>query len=398
MATKCNLGILQDIVSSCSSVGVGGNEATAWIFNRNDFAFTYDASTPNLITNITVNDSAVMNLLKGVPKTIDSGHDITIEDGQPTQFTHMISFNNYSFKASNVSNIDNIKDVVVVVESKDKQDDGDGVFRVYGAKYGLDVSSDTHRANTGRGVRALELSSRSGDGEPYSSYTLLKNSYTETKLLLEVLSNTVDTMIIFSESFSDLSAWTVVDTTGGFTLSSGKLTWNGMVAESSTATLTDEITNDTGVWTIALNIEANTTVLSLGYIFTMTWDSGTSNNRLQLYMTYPSVDDGNFYFITKNTSAQFSEVVTSGDVLTSAGTGGSRFKIVCIEATSTVNFYEWVGSTWVLRHTSNSSNFPDMSSGSLQLIFNSNNGGYAGLVKVSGLYVTDEDYSTEIPA
>lgn len=177
MSVDCGLGIVANIVSTCETVGNGGNEVKAWILNRSDVSFTYDSTTKNIIT-AAVNDSGKKAYtLTGVAKTIDSGHDRNVEEGLPDRFSHYIAFSNYSFAAANVVNIDNLRDVVVIVESRDKTDDGDGVFRVYGAKYGLDVSSDTHRANTSKGVRSLELSSRSGDDEPYSAYVFFNTDY-----------------------------------------------------------------------------------------------------------------------------------------------------------------------------------------------------------------------------
>lgn len=182
----CLAGILQNINAGCDTVGVGGNEVKAWILNRSEVSFTY-STEGNVISAASMSSGAVAYTLTAILKAIDSGHDRVIEAGLPDRFTHYIAFSNYSFTSAEALNIDNIHDVVVIVESRDKTDDGDGVFRVYGAKYGLDVTSDTSRANTSKGVRSLELGTRADDTEPFSNYVFFNTDYATTLAAIEAL-------------------------------------------------------------------------------------------------------------------------------------------------------------------------------------------------------------------
>lgn len=183
MATDCAKGILASIVSTCDTVGNGGNEVKAWIMNRSDATVTYDTTDLNKITTL----AGTAYSLTGVLKSIDSGFDRNVNAGLPDRFSHFASFSNYSFDAANGINLDNLQDLIFIVESRDKDDDGDGTFRAYGVKYGLDVLSDTHRANTDKGVRSLELGSRDGDDEPYSYYVVDAGTYATTLTMLDAL-------------------------------------------------------------------------------------------------------------------------------------------------------------------------------------------------------------------
>lgn len=183
----CNSDIAKNIISDCTTQGVGGNEIKAWIGQRNDFSFTYDVTNPSKVTGITATSTKQLWTLTASKKAIDSGHDRVVEAGRADRFTHFIGFSGYEFKAEDVENFDSLSDLIVIVESKDKTDDGDGVFRGYGLKYGLDVLSDSHRANDANGSRPLEFGPTEGDSEPFSNYTILDTDYATTKDLLIAL-------------------------------------------------------------------------------------------------------------------------------------------------------------------------------------------------------------------
>ncbi|HPF94187.1 MAG TPA: hypothetical protein PLV65_09620, partial [Tenuifilaceae bacterium] len=175
------------IVSDCTTKGVAGVEVTAWMFNRKDFTLTYDGTTPNLITNIAAVAAATTYQLTGYKMNMNVGHDVVVRADAPDGYKHFFSFKQYQVAAANILNVDNINDVVVVVEAKNKPSDADGVFLIYGAKYGLFKSADTHRINDNNAERSLELTSLDGQEEPYSRYVLLSTDYATTKALLEGL-------------------------------------------------------------------------------------------------------------------------------------------------------------------------------------------------------------------
>jgi hypothetical protein len=184
----CVPGIVKSIISDCSTSGIGGNEVTAWIGNRTQLDFTYDVTNPSKITTIALNGEIASGErlwnITGVKKLLNSGYDRVQADDRPDKFTHYFNFQGFEFKAADVENMDNLDDVVVIVESKDKTDDGDGVFRAFGVKYGLYPSSDTMRANDINGARNIELTSLSGQEEGQSNYTVLATDYATTKALL----------------------------------------------------------------------------------------------------------------------------------------------------------------------------------------------------------------------
>jgi len=180
----CVKGIAGDIISDCSTSGIGGNEIKAWIGNRTELTFTYDVTNLSKITNIAVTATKQLYTLTGVKKLLNSGFDRVVADDRPDKFTHYFNFQGFEFKAENVENVDSLEDIVVIVESKDKTVDGDGVFRVFGVKNGMYPTSDSMRANDINGARNVEVTSLDGQAEQYSNYTLLSTDYATTLALL----------------------------------------------------------------------------------------------------------------------------------------------------------------------------------------------------------------------
>ena len=180
----CIKGIASAIISDCSTSGIGGNEVKAWIGNRTEMSPVFDVTNPSKITGLTVASTKQLFTITGVKKLLNSGFDRVVAEDRPDKFTHYFNFQGFEFKVENVENLDNLDDVVIFVESKDKTDDGDGVFRGFGVKNGLYPSSDSMRANDINGARNIELASQGGQEEPHSNYTLLATDSATTKALL----------------------------------------------------------------------------------------------------------------------------------------------------------------------------------------------------------------------
>lgn len=183
----CESDIAKDIISNCTTIGIGGNEKKAWIGQRKDFNFTYDPTNPSKITGITANSGKKLYTATVDKKGFNSGFDRVKETGKADRFTHFAALTIYEFDAVSNENIDSLEDVFVIVESRDKTDNGDGIFRAYGIKAGLDVQTDTMRANDANGGRPIELGHSEGDTEPYSQYVVLDTDYATTLTLIEGL-------------------------------------------------------------------------------------------------------------------------------------------------------------------------------------------------------------------
>jgi hypothetical protein len=184
---SCATLITKNITSNCSTQPVGGLEVVAYLYNRGLMSPTYDGTSPNKVTGLTAVGAALLYKLTGIKKNLNAGHDRTVSDDLADTFKHFFSFKGFEFTSSDVLNIDGLNDVVVIVEYKQKNTTGDGVFVGYGLQSGLYITSDTRRANDANATRSLELSSRDQEGEPYSQYNVLITDYATTKSTLEAL-------------------------------------------------------------------------------------------------------------------------------------------------------------------------------------------------------------------
>jgi len=177
---SCLDGVAANIASTCATQPSGGLEVTAYILNREDVAITYDVTNELLITGMVNAATKKAYSITGVKKLLNAGSDIVIADDRANKYSHYFNFQQFEFDSDAVLNVDNIDDVVIIVETRDETTDGDGMFRVYGAKFGLWKSTDTHRANDINGVRNLELTSLPGQEEPWSRYVFFDTDYATT--------------------------------------------------------------------------------------------------------------------------------------------------------------------------------------------------------------------------
>ncbi len=185
--SDCTSGIAKNITSNCTTQPVGGLEAEAYIGNRSEMSITYDDTYGNMITDISMASGTKLYKITGTSKNLSAGHERSISDDLDDTYTHKFNFKGFEFDSESVLNLDNIKDVVVIVNYKNKVDDGDGVLVAYGAKCGLYVSADSRSSNESNGIRSLELSSADQQTEPYSQYNVISESYSATLEMLEAL-------------------------------------------------------------------------------------------------------------------------------------------------------------------------------------------------------------------
>ena len=183
--------IFQAIDSSCN-LPARGIETVAYLFNRKDLTPTPDPTNPVLITDLEIAANKVGYKITGYKDNMNAGHDMVKAADAPNRYTHYFSFHGYEFNSDAVLNIDQLEDLVVVVERKEKFDDADGTFVMYGLQVGLTTSTDTLRMLDANSVRKIELVSTDNATEKQSQYNLVitdlvGGNYAATKALLETL-------------------------------------------------------------------------------------------------------------------------------------------------------------------------------------------------------------------
>lgn len=183
----CESGIVKNITSNCTTHKTGGLEVNAYIINRADFEPTFDSAQKNLINNVSCASGKQAYLLKGVNKNLNAGHDMVKAEGFTNTYNHYFSFKQFEVLAEDIENVDNIDDVVVIVETKNKNETGEGVFIAYGVKGGLHKSSDSLRHNADNGTRSIEMTSEDQESELFSHYVVFDTDYATTKAAVEAL-------------------------------------------------------------------------------------------------------------------------------------------------------------------------------------------------------------------
>jgi hypothetical protein len=148
---------------------------------------TYDGTTPNKVTGLVAVGAALMYKVLGVKKNLNAGHERTISEDLADTFKHKFTFKGFEFDSESVKALDGLSDVCVIVEYKQKNTTGDGIFVGYGLQSGLHITADSRMANDANGTRSFELATKDQEGEPHSQYNILITSYAATKAALEAL-------------------------------------------------------------------------------------------------------------------------------------------------------------------------------------------------------------------
>lgn len=185
---SCITDISKNITSDCSTIGVGGLETKAWIMNRTLInSITYSGTNPTKVTAMTMKSTKRAWVILGTKKQFNAGFEVVNSDELPKKWAHKFNFKSYEFSAAAVENIDALNDVVVICESKDKNSEGDGVFRIYGLEYGLYKENSETKKNDNSGARTIELKSLAGQEEKHSQYTFDAGTYAQTLAALVAL-------------------------------------------------------------------------------------------------------------------------------------------------------------------------------------------------------------------
>ena len=188
MPTNCNFGIAADILKDCSAPPTAGAEMFAYAFNRRDIdSVTYDQSNPRLVTAITLADGAKAYRIENFKKEIDAGFDLVTSETNIDKFNQYVKFEPWGIDSDTVKALDELSDLVVIVERKNKGNDGDWAFQIYGLQTGLYKSSDTMRANTTSGKRIIELTNQAEEESTVSYHVFFDKDYATTKAAVEAL-------------------------------------------------------------------------------------------------------------------------------------------------------------------------------------------------------------------
>lgn len=184
----CEIKLVKNITSSCENQPVGGVEQVIYLFNRTEISVTYDNTNPSLVNDISMGSTADTGFkLTGIKKSLNCGSTLVPAEDAADGYTHTLIFQGFEFDAASVENMDQMGDIVAVVEMKQKANDGDGTFVIYGLGTGLYKSSDVRMANDANGARKIELTTLDGQLERYSQNNYLNNDYATSKAALEAL-------------------------------------------------------------------------------------------------------------------------------------------------------------------------------------------------------------------
>jgi hypothetical protein len=183
-----------DIVADCTTQRSGGVETVAYLGHISDATFTFDATNPSKITTIAIAVGAKLVKLKGVKRSLNSGHELSAEANRAVRYPHSFDFEAYEIDTPSREQLDAMDDgIFVVYERRDVPAtlSGDGQFIAKGVALGLRKTADTLSENESQGARAITLATHEEDlGERYSAYTVLSTDAAGTRAMLEALTVT----------------------------------------------------------------------------------------------------------------------------------------------------------------------------------------------------------------
>ena len=169
-----NYGINTSIVNECTDSTSKGI-VDCWVFNRNGLVLSYNVDNNYLVENISVNTPCFKI------SSLDLSAGYTLIDDRFYFYQHFFSVKITKKTAAYENLISKIGDIAVVTE------DRDGIFRIYGAKFGLFKSEEEHRANEEKGVKRIRFQNREISLEKTPPYVFFNTSYEVSRGILENL-------------------------------------------------------------------------------------------------------------------------------------------------------------------------------------------------------------------
>lgn len=190
--------IADDLIYDCDNKSVGGVEQVIKLINRCDInpedwtktspsgscdhSISYDGADPSELEAVQAQGIPGKRLLNAsfTPSDEDFG----------MYFTHSIDIFAQGLNKTTLCNIKNFAngaEVVAIVEQKNKGENGESAFLVYGFDSGLRMGDFTYDANENNGSFTIPLESKEGDLEPNPPYILSITDYETTKTFFESL-------------------------------------------------------------------------------------------------------------------------------------------------------------------------------------------------------------------
>lgn len=172
----------------CDSPLVGGVRERLGVINKNDIAsVTYSASTPNLVTAITLKTGKVCNLFEGFRNSVlPSLEKATSPSGQAV-WRHVVNFfvyENSQIQKNNIAKLGNGKYVTIYQNSNEDTH----AFEIQGLSNGLELQDGAiNNKSENNGAYNLILTSGASQMEPKLPSTYLSTDFSGTLTAFETL-------------------------------------------------------------------------------------------------------------------------------------------------------------------------------------------------------------------
>lgn len=176
----CNGEMLQSILFDCDNPAIGGVEEKIWAFNRSEVTFTVDATNPCRLTGFTVEATKNSFVIEAFKNTVDAGSDLVVSETSPDKWNQFVSALVKAKTADEIENIKSMNDLVFVVWTKDKGNNQEGAFEVFGRQTGMYKSAVTRRVNAEDGRYPLEFTNLAGQESTCPHDVLLDTDYATT--------------------------------------------------------------------------------------------------------------------------------------------------------------------------------------------------------------------------
>lgn len=175
---------LADIKAGCSNSIVGGVESKGYFFLRSELVVT---KTNNLITDLSLGTGKKGYYIDNPKKMLNGTSNSVHADDAVTKWTNGITCQMSEIDAAAMLALKELgcADIIVILERKEKPNDGDGTFVAFGVEGGLQMSACVLDLQTA--AAKITFSSLAANEEKEPVFVVLDTNYATTKALLEGL-------------------------------------------------------------------------------------------------------------------------------------------------------------------------------------------------------------------